>query len=218
MLRTTLFYSSLVALIFVFLNALSSTSFYTHRLYSMSTSLAGWHSRATPYPHPFTPERTALRLAVLRNAPVEPEGFTLALFDSPAKIAVDAAGRVLIVQDTDFTGLVALAEKTKDLPLTGNFRNTWVIAQPITSRPIERILLPTHSVGGSGYEANYKETSVQGYDGVKTRLKQPVADVQDLPSVLQDLVGLVLEAREDAHGDRDDEMITRVKSILGDVF
>jgi hypothetical protein len=142
---------------------------------------------------------------------VDHEGFTLALFDSPTKIAVDAAGKVLVVQDSDFEGLVTLADQTKDLPSTGTFRNTWVIQQPITSRPIERILLP---IG----DDEYKETSVQGYDGVQTELKRPVGDYLHLPSTLQDLVSLVLEARGGADGERDDSMISQVKAILGSVF
>ncbi|KAF9441790.1 hypothetical protein P691DRAFT_812044 [Macrolepiota fuliginosa MF-IS2] len=184
----------------------------------MSTSLSGWHSRATPYTHPFIPERSAISLVILRNAPAEPEGFTLALFNSPAKIAVDAGGGALVLQDADFDGLIALAEQTKNLPQTGRFRNTWVVAQPITSRPIDRILVPVQSGEGSGYQQDFKETSVQGYDGVTTRLKQSVGDIQDLPSVLQDLIGLVLEAREGGQVNKDDALISQVKSILGDVF
>lgn len=211
MLRTAVFYTSVVAVVFVLFNAFSPTSFYNKRLSNMSTSLSGWHSRATPYPDSFTPERSALRLVVLQNAPADPEGFTLALFDSPSKIAVDAAGRVLSIQDSDFEGLVALADQTKDLPSTGTFRNTWVIQQPMTSRPIERVLLPVDGV-------EYKETSVQGYDGVKTELKRPVGDYRSLPSILKDLIGLVVEARGGADGDRDESTINRVKAILGDVF
>lgn len=218
MLRTVVFYSSVAALLIVFFNVLSPTSFYNLRIYNMSTSLTGWHTRATPYQHKFTPTRSDLELAVLRNAPVEQEGFTLALFSSPAKIAVDAAGRVLVVQDADFVGLLALAEKTKELPETGRFRNTWVIAQPTTSQRIDRILLPIQSTDGSGDRGEYRETSVQGFDGVKTHLKNPVGDIQDLPPSLQDIIGLVLEAREGGDGDKDDAMITQVKAILGNVF
>ncbi|KXN85406.1 hypothetical protein AN958_11378 [Leucoagaricus sp. SymC.cos] len=181
----------------------------------MSTSPAGWRARAASYQDSFTPERSALRLAVLRNAPVDHEGFTLALFDSPGNIAVDAAGRVLSVQDSDFDSLIALAEQTKSLPSTGTFRNTWVIAQPITSRPIERVLVP---VEGSEDGSGYKQTSVQGYDGVQTLLKKPVGEYEHLPSTLHELIGSVLEAREGEEGNKDDLMINRVKAILGNVF
>lgn len=220
MLRNVVFYSSVAALILVILNVVSPTSFYNIRLSNMPTSLTGWHSRATPYSDPFTPERSALRLVILRNAPADPEGFTLALFDSPANIAVDAAGKVLLADDLDFAGLIELAERTKGLPPTGRFRNTWIIQQPTTSRPIERILLPiTQSIAPED-QSGYEQTSVQGYDGVTTHLKQPVGDIQDLPPVLQDLVGLVLEAREGEGGptEKDKEMVKRVKGILGDVF
>lgn len=179
------------------------------------TSPAGWHSRAVSYPHEFTPEKAALRLAVLRNAPAEPDGFTLALFDSPAKIAVDAAGKVLELTEGDFNHLIPLAEHTKDLPSTETFRNTWVVAQPITSRPIDRILLP---VDGIGDGLGYKETSIRGFDDVNTKLRTPVGEYQDLPPLLQDLVKLALEAREPGDGDRDDGMINQVRGILGNVF
>jgi len=177
----------------------------------MSTSLGGWHSRAEPYLQPFVPDQSALRLAVLRNAPAEPEGFTLALFDSPAEIAVDAAGKVLLMEDADFQGLLNLADQTKDLPSTGKFRNTWVINQPRTSQPIERVLLPIS--GKDGME--FRETSVQGYDGIITRLKTAVEGIQYLPSTLQSLISSVLEAKEALDDDRDESMINRIKAMLG---
>ncbi|KAF5354943.1 hypothetical protein D9756_005738 [Leucocoprinus leucothites] len=214
MLRTAVFYITVAAIVFVVFNALSPTSFYNQRLSNMSTSPSGWHSRAATYPHSFTPERSALKLAVLRNAPVEHEGFTLALFDSPANIAVDAAGKVLVVEDVDFRGLLSLADEIKDLPETGAFGNRWVIMQPTTSQPIERLLLPDETPEGQGL----KETSVQGYDGVKIQLKKAVGDYQHLPSTLYDLVGAALEAREGADEDRDESMINEVKAILGNVF
>ncbi|KAL9708651.1 hypothetical protein Ac2012v2_008198 [Leucoagaricus gongylophorus] len=180
----------------------------------MFTSLSGWHSRAEPYSQHFIPDQSALRLAVLRNTPVDPEGFTLALFDSPAEIAVDASGKVLRVEDADFQGLLNLADQIKDLPLTGNFRNTWVIMQPRTSQPIERVLLPVTGKDGRGL----RETSVQGYDGVTTRLKTTVGGIQYLPLALQNLIGSVLEAKEALNDDRDESMIKRVKAMLGNVF
>ncbi|XP_006460608.1 hypothetical protein AGABI2DRAFT_192262 [Agaricus bisporus var. bisporus H97] len=198
-----------------FFNILPLTlSFYNM---SIPSSLTGWHSRATPYPDNFTPTRSTLKLAVLRNSPVEPEGFTLALFSTPAKIAVDAAGKVLTVRDDDFSNLLALAGSLKDLPDANNFRNTWVVAQPMTSRPIDRILVPVDPEDGSGNRPGYKETSVQGHDGVKTELRRPVGDMQDLPPSLMNLVSSVLEARE-KDGDRDVGTINRVKAVLGDVF
>lgn len=176
----------------------------------MSTSLSGWHSRAEPYLQPFVPDQSALRLAVLRNAPTEPEGFTLALFDSPAGIAVDAAGNVLLMEDVDFQGLLNLADQTKDLPSTGKFRNTWVINRPRTSQLIERVLLPISGKDGT----EFRETSVQGYDGVTTRLKTAVEGIQHLPSALQNLIGSALEAKEALDDDRDDSMINRIKAML----
>jgi hypothetical protein len=199
---------------------LAKSLFANLHLYHMpiSSSLTGWHSRATPYHGSFTPTHSALKLVVLHNSPVEPEGFTLALFSTPAKLAVDSVGRVLVVRDDDFMNLLALAGELRELPDAGNFRNTWVVAQPVTSRPIERILVPASPGDGSGNRPGYRETSVQGYDGVKTQLRRRVGDIQDLPSLLTHIVSLVLEAREGGGGPRDLGMINRVKAILGDVF
>ncbi|KAK7005619.1 DNA repair protein rad5 [Favolaschia claudopus] len=152
---------------------------------------ANWHSRTKPHPSPaeFVPTRSTLRLAVLRNAQAEHEGFTLALFDTGAdKVAVDALGRVLIVEDADYQGVVGLARRVAlELPETGEFRNTWIIKQPTTSQPIERLLF----VG----EGGLVQTSVQGYQKGKRELKAPVGDIGELPDTLYELTALVMEGR-----------------------
>ncbi|KAJ7484687.1 hypothetical protein FB451DRAFT_1028846 [Mycena latifolia] len=182
---------------------------------SWASRYEDWHSRTEAHPSPaaFTPTRAALSLAVLRNSPVEPEGFTLALFDDEDdKVAVDAMGRVLLVSAADYAGVIELAQRVAtELPDTGRFRNTWVIKHAATSQPIDRLLVVV--------DGQLKETSVQGFVKGKTELKTPVGDIGELPDVLSEVVGLVLEGRTGhARGSGDSEMVQKVKDILsGDV-
>ncbi|KAJ7346746.1 hypothetical protein DFH08DRAFT_869202 [Mycena albidolilacea] len=173
-----------------------------------------WHSRAKPHPSPdsFSPTRSALSFVVLRNSQVEPEGFTLALFDTgEEKVAVDAMGRVLLVIDKDYTGITTIARRVAvELPETGRFRNTWVIKQPATSQPIDRLLFDV--------EGQLVETSVQGFVKGKKELKIPVGDISELPDVLGELAGLALEGRAGySRGSGDSEMVRKVKNILDGV-
>ncbi|KAJ7076084.1 hypothetical protein B0H15DRAFT_790932 [Mycena belliarum] len=170
-----------------------------------------WHSRTKAHPNPtsFTPTHEALSLVVLRNTPVEPEGFTLALFDGGSdKVAVDAMGRVLIVSDGDYAGVTDLAQRVAtELPETGNFRNTWIIKHPATSQPIDRLLVVV--------EGKLKETSVQGFVKGKTELKAPVGVISELPGVLNEAAGLILEGRNGySRGSGDSHMVQKVKDIL----
>ncbi|KAF9501480.1 hypothetical protein BDN71DRAFT_1492156 [Pleurotus eryngii] len=189
-----------------------------------SSRYADWHSRATPHPNPtsFEPTRSALSLAVLRNDPVHPEGFTLALFNGATDaIAVDAMGRVLQVSAEDYKGITSLAYEVLVLPSTGTFRNTWALKRPATSQPIDRILVAVKGGGDPEGGVELKETSVQGFSKQLTmELKRPLTDegITHLPSSLSELAGLVLEAREGfVPGDEDRQMVTKVKDVLGDV-
>ncbi|ESK87057.1 hypothetical protein Moror_11938 [Moniliophthora roreri MCA 2997] len=186
--------------------------------YSLSPSLKGWHARAleTPYTDPFAPAAENLVFVALQNTPVTPEGFTLAIFKQETdnkNIIVDAQGRTLLLSENDYSGLVTIALKTLDLPPTGNFRNMWVVDQPTTSQPIDRLLVKDPDSG------KLKQTSVQGWSETRRTLRQPVGDYTELPQVLVDLVGLVREAREGfvpGLGKPDPEMVTKVKAILPD--
>lgn len=173
-----------------------------------SSKYEGWHSRAILHPSPdtFTPTRSELEFAVLRSTPVEPEGFTLAIFRQ-GKIGVDAMGRVLTLNDEDYAGLEKLAMKTLDLPLTGEYKNTWIIKHPITDRPIDILL-----VG-----AQLKETRIQGFSKDMKELKRPTGNTTELSSVLGEFAGLVLEAREGyRRGEADASVIQKVKDVLND--
>ncbi|KAJ6590540.1 hypothetical protein DFH09DRAFT_1074156 [Mycena vulgaris] len=170
-----------------------------------------WYSRTEAHPSPasFTPTLASLSLAVLRNTPVEPEGFTLALFDAGGeKVAVDAMGRVLLVPDADYTPIVDLARRMAlELPETGTFRNTWVLKHAATSQPIDRLLVVV--------DGGLKETSVQGFVKGKTELKTPVEDIAALPGLLNEVAGLVLEGRTGySRGSGDTAMVQKVKDIL----
>jgi len=190
-----------------------------------ASKYSDWFTRTSALPNPgsFHPTRSALTLAVLRNTRVEPDGFTMALFkasslpysDDPGVggIVVDAMGRVLVVTKYDYAGLARLAQSIVPLPSTGRFRNTWVLDQPRTEQPIERMLV---AVAGS---SEIKETCVQGFSKEMTRLKYTVDEgVTELPPSLAELVGVVLEARAGyIRGDKDSNMISHVKSLLGDL-
>lgn len=172
------------------------------------SDLAGWHARAHPYPSPadFTPSRDNLAFAVLRSEQAAPAGFSLALFTPD--VAVDASGSVLGLADTDFAGLVSLAQQTLDLPETGTFRNTWRVKQSRTSQPIERLLVP--AAGGALHE-----TCVQGFEKDKRELTAPIQDSTELPEVLWELFGLVEESRNGyKRGEEDKDMISKVKETL----
>ncbi|KAJ7484701.1 hypothetical protein FB451DRAFT_1028760 [Mycena latifolia] len=171
---------------------------------SLASRYEDWHSRTKAHPS-FTPTRAALSLAVLGNTPVELEGFILALFDAgDDKVTVDAMGRVLLVSDADYAGVVELARQmATELPETGRFRNTWVIKHATTSQLIERLLLVV--------DGQLKETSVQGFVKTMTELKTPVGDIDELPDVLSEVAGLVLEERMGYS-----EMVQKVKDILNE--
>lgn len=176
---------------------------------SWSSKYENWRSRATSYPSPesYVPLRDNLALIALVNSQVEPEGFTLAIFKD--KVAVDAMGRMVVLNEADYNGITSLGTEILDLPDTGEFRNTWRLNHRATSQPIDRILI--------GPEL--KETSVQGFQKGKTDLKNPVGDIEVLPDSLAELTGLVLEGRKDyERGNEDKAIVQRMKDLVGDVM
>ena len=177
---------------------------------SWASEFEGWYSRARPHPSPseFIPTRDRLSFAVLHSAQADPGGFTLALF-SP-NIAIDALGKVLVLDEKDFDGLTALARQTLALPDTGLYRNTWRIKRDRTEQPIERLFVP-HDGGG------LRQTCVQGYGKDTRELKVPAG--KQLPDVLWELFGLISEAEEGYEGEKEvkDNIIARVKDAMGDI-
>jgi hypothetical protein len=168
-----------------------------------------WRDRASPHDSPFSwsPRRSDLAFAVLRNGPVETDALTLALFNP--NIAVDAMGNVLTLDSGDFDHLVSLANLIPDLPPTNIPWNTWAIKQPITSQPIDRLLLPLD-------DDTYMEISVQGYDSVGRELKEPVAVFPTLPDVIHELFELIAYSRVDYdRNSRDDETLEAVLQAVG---
>ncbi|KAG5651910.1 hypothetical protein H0H81_006961 [Sphagnurus paluster] len=189
---------------------------------SWSSPFASWHNRALltphPSPHAFNPTRDSLQLAVLLNAPIEHEGISLALFKDPTVtqiVAVDSLGRVLLVSEKDAVGILELARGALALPDTGAFRNTWAIKQPATSQPIHRIFIPS----ASGTDQLH-EISVQGFSKEIRELREPVQDIQELPPVLWELTGLLLEARDGAvyGAERDEVVLGKVREAVGGLF
>ncbi|KAF9255768.1 hypothetical protein L218DRAFT_912018 [Marasmius fiardii PR-910] len=187
--------------------------------YSLTPGLKGWHSRSLSTPHPepdtYQPSLGNLVFVALQNAQAIPEGFSVAVFkheDTNQNVAVDALGRVLLLTESDYAGLTTLSQKiTIDLPDTGNFRNTWIVKQPTTSQPIDRLLVKGADDG------ELKETSVQGWSAGQRELKKPVGEYTELPETLGEFVGLVREAREGFKfelGQPDPPMVKKVKQVL----
>ena len=176
----------------------------------MQSAVADWRDRAERIRNPesWQPQRKDLVFAVVRNAPVEHHALTLALF--APNIGVDASGNVLSLKEDDFFTLSSLASQTLELPQTGNFRNAWIIRQPTTSQPIERLLVSTS-------ESEVAETSVQGYNNQgEFELEHPVGDITVLPPLLQDLFGLILKARTDYDPRRRNEaVLNKVLDVVG---
>lgn len=146
--------------------------------------------------------------AVVRNAKVENHSLTLALFGP--NIGVDASGNALVLKEDDFSTLSSLASQTLELPPTGNFRNTWTIHRPTTCHAIERLLVSTS-------ESEVTETSLQGYNNQgEFELEHPMGDIAVLPPLLQNLFGLILEARTDYDPRRRNEaVLKKVLEVVG---
>ncbi|KAI0647190.1 hypothetical protein C8Q79DRAFT_958099 [Trametes meyenii] len=172
-------------------------------------SVSGWYARTTLHPDgtDFVPARDKLVFAVLLNAPADPEGFTAALFRPD--VAVDARGRVLQVKSDDFAALTGLAGQVGALPDTGSFMNAWRVAHDRTSQKIDRLFV-------SSADGQIKETSVQGWHPEQKKLKDAVADYEELPPVLHELFGYIQEARTDyRRGEEENKsLIFQIKAIV----
>ncbi|KAG6810416.1 hypothetical protein H0H93_014997 [Arthromyces matolae] len=181
-----------------------------------------WHRRAQPFREPFSPSREHLLFAVLLNAPVENNGFTLAFFSHPKEdgygnhvISVDAQGHPLLVKEEDASGILELSKNCLELPHTGGFRNTWAIKRPTTSQPIHRLFVFSDQSGNEPHQI-----SVQGFTKESRTLQRPVQGIEELPSVLWELSGLALEAREDhdSGGGKDEAMLSKVREVVDFLF
>jgi hypothetical protein len=177
-----------------------------------SSSISGWHARATTHPDgaDYTPKADALVFAVIHSLPADPEGFSLALFKPDA--AVDARGAALKLQQDDWDALARLsASAISDVPAVGSFPNQWRIAQPTTSQPIDRLLAKNGD--------KFDQVSISGYSKTRTALKSPVGDITELPGVLYEFFGLLQEGREGyERGTEDIALIGKVKALLQDVI
>jgi hypothetical protein len=113
-------------------------------------------------------------------------------------------GNMIVLTDKDFDGITSLLSRVLELPDTGTFRNTWRLNHAATSQPIHRMLI--------GEEL--KETSVQGFVKGKTDLKEPPGE---LPAVLSELTGLLLEGRDGyQRGQEDKAIVQKMKDLVGE--
>ncbi|KAG9096413.1 hypothetical protein FRC06_008689 [Ceratobasidium sp. 370] len=177
-------------------------------------SPSGWHSRATPHPDgaAYDVQKENIVFAMTRNTRVEPNGFSVALFKP--NVAIDAMGRVFVLNHEDFSALASLAAEAANLPDTGSFRNQWrQVAPPFkhdrTDYPIDELHVATskglHSIG------------IYGHDGQTTTLKPPVGDITNLPPPLNSIVTLAKEGRNGfERGTENTEVVSKVKAVLGD--
>lgn len=93
-----------------------------------------------------------------------------------------------------------------EIPRAGGFQNTWIIKQPITSQPIDRVFVPS-------FEGNLKETSP-----TKRRLANLVEGITELLDVLFHLFRLGLEGREGFVKGEDEVVVGKVTDVLKDYF
>ncbi|CAE6347365.1 unnamed protein product [Rhizoctonia solani] len=169
----------------------------------------GWYSRATPHPDGanYDIKKDNAVLGLLRNSRVEPEGFSVALFKP--NVAVDAMGRVLVLNDRDFDALTKLATLTRELPDTGAFRNQWRVKHDRTDYSIDQLYVSIPS--------GLRTIGVYGHDGETTTLNPPVGEITDLPTTLNSLVTLAKEGREGfQRGQENTEVTNKARACFAD--
>ncbi|KAF8877361.1 hypothetical protein BD779DRAFT_1677353 [Infundibulicybe gibba] len=173
-----------------------------------TSSFAGWHSRATPHPKPreFLQDISpaSFNIGFLRSTQLDPSGWLQVMGESAI---VDALGRVLILRPDDAAGIISLAQMT---PPLSNDRVPWAIKSPVTDRPIDSVVVPDGSA--------LTETKVKGFTKATRELQKPVGDISELPHVLWELFGLLLEAREKfdhSAVEFDSEVVDKVKAVIG---
>lgn len=187
---------------------------------SWSSHLSGFLKRAEHLPtDTFDPKRPLIELIVLRNSPVEHEGISLVLFTDHT--VLDAAGTYSKLTKDDHTAFRKLVGDITTLPDSHNFRHQWRVKHERTGRPIDRFLVPRKSleeVPKEDYSHEFYEIGIYGWDKHKTALTEPVDGYTNLAPALFEIGGLAAEAREGASGPRNDEALTKVRNILGNVF
>ncbi|KAG8718142.1 hypothetical protein FRC08_005852 [Ceratobasidium sp. 394] len=202
-----------IALIVTILLALftlsSSSPAAPHLSRLIMTAPSGWHSRAMPHPDgaAYDIQKENVIFGMTRNARVEPSGFSVALFKP--NVAIDAMGRVYVLNDDDFSALVSLASEAAELPNTGGFRNQWRVKHDRTGYPIDQLYVATskglHTIG------------VYGHDGQTTTLEPPVHDITNLPAQLNSIITLAKEGRDGfERGTENAEVVSKVKAVLND--
>jgi len=199
----------LIALVFNF----DSTFSFGFPMSIQTSPATVWHTRAVPHPSrdTFVPSIDNLAFGVLRNAPVEHDGFTVAFFKPD--VAVDAMGNILQVASDDWTEINTVVQGATtggEVPEAGGFRNQWRIKQARTSYPIDWLRVPVTST------SEFKDLSIYGFDGTTTELQTPIHGLTQLPPILLNLFSLVIEGREGyVRGSEDREVVDKVKKVLG---
>lgn len=172
----------------------------------LSTSLAGWHSRAISRPNSssFAPSSDNFVFGVIRSTQVNPSGFLLAFF--LPNVVVDTAGRALQLSDGEWDQFSHLAQDAAKRPQPGGFQNQWRIKQDRTSWPI----LQLHVKNGEE-----KIVSVYGFDGKSDKLEKTTVGRDTLPDKIMEFFGLVLEAKDNVEvGKPNVELLSKARTIV----
>lgn len=192
---------------------------------AQESRLAGFISRAELLsPSRFTPPplRKDIALIALLNSPVDQNGVSLVLFMDHTLLS--ASGAYYKLTAADYTALHALAQDITHgtLPVPeDSFSNTWRVRHDRTGRAIDRFLVPRRVLGEvpeEGYESEFYEVSIYGWDKGRKELQTPVSAYTELAPPLYEAGAAVAEARVGADGQRNEETLNKARDILGNVF
>lgn len=171
--------------------------------YEWSSTLDGWHERARAHPAPHNIDFGKANVLMASNySAMGGSGFNMALFelDEQQKVAVDSAGRAVILDGADATAFDALISKAIALQ-EKNYR----IQHMATCRPFT-ILNVAASAG------SFEKFSIYGY-------RRSMRDLEEnaglLPDSLWELYGLVDESTaRDGTEAKDEDVLKAVKERI----
>lgn len=157
----------------------------------MTADATGWHSRSPAETAPS--EFKDVVFGLLYSTPVEPEGFTMALFKD--QTAVDAMGKVQKLSQADYDAFLDVVGSVPDE------KDQLRVKQDRTSFPIDTIVIPSEG----------KSVGVYGW----SKDKQELENGGSLPDSVQKLIAYGREARTGyVRGEKDEALIQKVLDLL----
>ncbi|KAF8073332.1 hypothetical protein FPV67DRAFT_740521 [Lyophyllum atratum] len=203
--------------------------------------LSAWYQRALLTPHPtpktFSPSQSSLKFAFTITS-FGGGGMVVALFSlhpgpsdherSSQLVAVDGAGRVLLVSIEDSTALLAVAKDVLMLPTNGSLRSAWSITRDYSCAPNYHLVISSAPTSSSkspsqttletskamSLKGRFKFITVSGYSRTERRLSHAVQGVTELPDCLWDLVDLGLKARQEALMKKGTKVLKKVYKVV----